>query len=323
MKKLPLPPLDPLGSLAGVSVLVVGDVMLDTYLEGTVHRISPEAPIPVVLHERTRHVLGGAANAARAITALGGQATLIGTVGNESAGRRVQVLLTQAGVADKTLHERGRPTTEKQRIIGNLGHQLVRLDYEHIDPVSPATARSLLARIAKELPRHKALLLSDYAKGVFSPEMLQGCIRLAVKYRLPVLCDPKPRSASYLRAVAGATLLTPNLAEAQCLAHDAVPTAELGRRLQRATGGAVLVTLGGDGMALFEKGSEPVFFPALATGVVDVSGAGDTVAAVMALSLGAGLPLPIAASLASRAAAVVVEKAGTATVSSRELRSPR
>jgi D-beta-D-heptose 7-phosphate kinase/D-beta-D-heptose 1-phosphate adenosyltransferase len=217
--------------------------------------------------------------------------------------------------------ERGRPTTEKQRVIGNLGHQLVRLDYERTDSISVATEKALLARVAKELPAHGALLISDYAKGVLSPRTLASCIALARRRRVPVLCDPKPRDPSYLKAVSGVTLLTPNLGEAQRLAGSDVAVADLGLRLKRATGGAVLVTMGADGMALFPTKGEMKHFPALAKGVVDVSGAGDTVAGVMALATAAGLTLLEGAVLASRAAAIVVEKPGTATVTLRELRA--
>ncbi len=302
------------------AVLVLGDAMLDTYVSGHVARISPEAPVPVVQFEKKLHVPGGAANAAANVSSLGGEATLIGVCGKDRSGAMLVSLLKKHGVRLHLLEDRSRCTTEKERVVAGDGHQLVRVDYEKIHALGTSMEKRLLSLLRRELPRHRVLLLSDYAKGVFHPSFLRACLAAARKAKIPVILDPKPSGADYLRHTQGVALLTPNRHEAQMLADDrdrpmAAVTAALAKKLST----AVLSTLGGDGMLLASANGDIRSYPALATGVVDVSGAGDTVAATLALSLAAEAGLEDAVDLANRAASVVVEKAGTAVLTSDEL----
>lgn len=301
------------------SVLVVGDVMLDAYFSGSVDRISPEAPIPVVHFRGKMSFPGGAANAARNIAALGGRATLIGIRGSDAAGAELETLLRKDNVRAQLLVDARRPTTQKQRIVAGSSHQIVRLDIEEHASPSDAQMRSLLKRIERALPKHDALLLSDYAKGMFSPAFLRACIALARRRKKPVILDPKPLDASYLPAARGVTLITPNRREALLLAGraDASPE-EAGRMLAKSLKTDVLLTLGADGMLLLSRGAMERF-PAQMREVADVSGAGDTVTAVLALTLGLKGNLRDAVDLSNRAAGIVVGKAGTATLTGPEL----
>lgn len=304
------------------AVLVVGDAMLDTYVEGSVDRVSPEAPIPVVRQTSARHVLGGAANTAQNVCALGGTAFFVGVCGRDPAGERLQSLLRSGSLRVSLFTDPARRTTEKQRVLGSGNHQIVRVDYEDACPLSRAMERKVLAAIKRHLPRCGALLLSDYAKGVCTPAVLRGAIALARAARVPVILDPKPRGAEYLGAIRGLSLLTPNLKEAMVLAS--VPTddpAFLGRTLARKLRCPVLITLGAEGMLLTSPSGKSMALPALRNDIADVSGAGDTVAATVALSLAAGATLDDAVDLANRAASVVVAKPGTATLGAEELLS--
>jgi D-beta-D-heptose 7-phosphate kinase/D-beta-D-heptose 1-phosphate adenosyltransferase len=301
------------------SVLVLGDAMLDSYVGGEVNRISPEAPIPIVRFHSQRHVPGGAANAAANIASLGGRATLLGVRGADGAGKMLESLLKKHGVRSLLKADRGRMTTEKQRIVAGDAQQIVRVDYEHTHALSAAAEKALLTSLQRELRRHDVLLLSDYAKGIFRPEFLQACIAAGRKARVPVILDPKPDGPGYLASARGVTLITPNRGEAQILAGTRSGSIKsIAPLLSKKLKAAVLCTLGGDGMLLAE-GKMLQVFPAAATGVVDVSGAGDTVAATIALALAAGAPLSDAIDLSNRAAGVVVEKAGTATAWPAEL----
>jgi rfaE bifunctional protein kinase chain/domain len=302
------------------SVLVLGDVMLDTYVAGDVTRISPEAPIPVVLQRSRRHVPGGAANAGANIASLGGRATVVGVVGSDSAGKELAGLLNKLGVRSALVQDAKRVTTEKQRVTGNSGHQLVRIDHEDVHALPSAVERKLLQALKRELRKHDVLLLSDYAKGVFSPALLKSCIAAARKARVPVILDPKPHGPDYVSSIRGVVLVTPNRAEANVLAGGGSKSIRtVAHAIARRIAAPVLCTLGPDGMMLVSPKNEILGFPALASGVVDVSGAGDTVASTVALSLAAGALLHDAVDIANRAASVVVEKAGTATLTSAEL----
>lgn len=302
------------------SVLVVGDVMLDTYFSGSVDRISPEAPIPVVHFREKMSFPGGAANAARNIAALGARATLLGFTGDDDAGRELNGLVKRDKVRSLLLADAQRSTTQKQRIVAGSSHQIVRLDIEEQSSPSPAQVRSLLRRIERELPKHDILLLSDYAKGVFSPAMLRSCVALARRKKKPVVLDPKPLDSSYLAAARGVTLMTPNRREASLLIGraDAAPE-EAGKLLARALKTDVLLTLGADGMFLVRSRGGSEHFPSQVREVSDVSGAGDTVVAVLAVALGLKGKLLDAVDLSNRAAGIVVGKAGTATVTPAEL----
>ncbi len=311
-----------LGQFKNVAVLVVGDAMLDTYIDGDVHRLSPEAPIPVLHATGHRSMPGGAANAAVNVASLGGSVSLLGMIGNDASGKFLTKLLKSAGVKSLLQTDGRISTIEKQRYVTGGYHQLLRVDHEIVQVPSVADQKKLLTVFAKELPRHQVVLLSDYAKGVLTPAMLEQCIALANKAGIPVILDPKPRDASYLSHARGATLLTPNRPEASILTGGhADDLDDAAVQCVRATGGSVLFTLGAEGMLLASPRSKPKSFPAETKQVVDVSGAGDTVAAVLALGLGAKGELNAVVDLANRAAGLVVSKAGTARVNVEELRS--
>ncbi|MDD5103158.1 MAG: PfkB family carbohydrate kinase [Candidatus Peribacteraceae bacterium] len=302
------------------SVLVVGDVMLDTYFSGSVDRISPEAPIPVVHFREKASFPGGAANAARNIVALGARATLIGLKGKDAPGAELEALLRKGKVRSRLLVDAQRFTTQKQRIVAGSSHQIVRLDFEEQSSPSPAQVRALLQYVERELPKHDVLLLSDYAKGVFSPAVLRACIALARRKKKPVVLDPKPLDASYLVAARGVTLITPNRREALLLTGRADLSAEeAGKLLAGALKTDVLLTLGADGMLLAHPRKAPERFSTFVREVADVSGAGDTVVAVLAVALGLKGKLLDAVDLSNRAAGIAVGKAGTATVTPAEL----
>ena len=310
----------------GKRILCLGDVMLDRFQYGRIDRISPEAPVPVVRMVDSRAMLGGAGNVARNIVSLGGEAVLVGLVGDDAAGREVAALIAASpGLEDANLRSATRPTVAKTRIIA--GHQhVVRLDEEVTDGVSEADAAAVRARVLAMLPGCHALVISDYAKGLLSAEVVGHAIAAARGLGLPVLVDPKRESFAFYR---GATVLTPNLRElrAAASAHRPGLPAETDTELAAAAralmaeaeAGAILVTRSEKGMLLVEAAGGVHTVPAHAREVFDVSGAGDTVIAVVALAVAAGHALPRAMRIANAAAGVVVGKLGTATLDIAEL----
>lgn len=309
-----------IGSFKNASVLVVGDVMLDTYLRGSVERVSPEAPIPVLRCDERESLPGGAANAARNVAVLGGKVSLIGVRGADAAGDEVERLLKEEGVRPLLVKERGRPTTEKQRLLGSATHQMVRIDFENDEPISKPLAKKILEKVEREIAQHDVLLLSDYSKGVFTPDVLKQCIALAKKNNVPVILDPKPRDASYLESVRGVTLITPNRNEGFLLDGFTSSSVEkTAKNLASSLKANVLFTLGSDGMMLVSEKGKVSSFPIMAREVADVTGAGDTVSATIALSLAAKGDLSDAIELANYAAGVAVSKAGAAIVTPEEL----
>ena len=307
--------------LVGRRVLIVGDVMLDEFVWGSVSRISPEAPVPVVeVTGRSDH-LGGAGNVASNVRSLGGEAVLVGVVGRDAAGARVREALAASGVVDR-LVEAGpsRRTTLKTRIVAH-GQQVVRADQEDISELPRSLETQLLREVGRELASVAAIVISDYQKGVVSASLLRRLLPLARRRRVPVLVDPKPRHFRFYR---GASVVTPNQLEAEQVTglRLSVPAelAAAGRRmLSLLACNAVLVTRGEHGLSLFERGRPPAHVPAAAREVFDVTGAGDSVIAVLALALAAGATLPEAAVLANAAAGVVVGKLGTAQATPAEL----
>jgi D-beta-D-heptose 7-phosphate kinase/D-beta-D-heptose 1-phosphate adenosyltransferase len=303
-----------------VRVAVVGDVMLDEYLDGSVTRISPEAPVPVHLVTKTFHVPGGAANAALNVQLAGGEALLFSVTGDDDARRLLLAILGKDKVdCANMVPVSDRPTVRKTRITANSQHQLVRVDWERVHAITPETRAILVAGLRQAT--FDAVLLSDYGKGTLTPELLAEVIALAQDRKVPVIVDPKGRDYAKYR---GATLITPNRKEAcDALGLDAAGTEtaeELGRQLQRTFGlENVLVTLGPKGMLLVPKAGEAVALPAIAREVFDVSGAGDTVVALMALGLAARTKLVDAMHVANTAAAVVVGKWGTQPIYAHEL----
>jgi rfaE bifunctional protein kinase chain/domain len=306
----------PIPDTAKARVLIVGDVMLDRYWFGEVSRISPEAPVPVVKVERVEERPGGAANVARNVSALGARATLLSVVGNDEAGRTLSRLLDAEGIST-SLHEDAQlSTTVKLRVIGRQ-QQLLRIDFE----TWPAheVLRAKLAEFESRLPDCDVVILSDYGKGGLAH--IAQMIKLARAAGKPVLVDPK--GEDYAR-YAGATLLTPNRSELRQVVGRWADEAELAEKVRQLREElsleALLVTRSEDGMTLF-KASGSLHEPALAREVYDVSGAGDTVIATLAVMLAAGLDLASAMRLANRAAGIVVGKLGTATCTLAELKA--
>ena len=305
-----------------VRLLVIGDLVLDEYVWGDVERVSPEAPVPVVHVREETVMLGGAANAARNVVALGGSVECCSVIGSDAAGRRIVELLKELGVDPEGLVEvEGRPTTRKTRIIAR-SQQVVRFDRETFDPPPPAAGRELLAAIDRSAARVQGVIVEDYGKGVLSRQIAESAMRLFRDANLPVAVDPKADLSHYQ----GAALVKPNLREAEELsgirAHSEDDLRRIATRLQRVMGGAtVVVTRGHDGMSLFEGGGPGVHVPTVAREVFDVQGAGDTAIAALTLALRAGGSLLEAAVIANAASGVVVSKVGTATASPAEVKA--
>jgi rfaE bifunctional protein kinase chain/domain len=309
---------------SGLRIGVLGDLMLDELLRGQATRISPEAPVPVVLMRDPRHrevFPGGAGNVAANVAALGGRPVVFGAVGDDDAGRRLKALLADRGIdAGSVVAEPGRITPHKTRIVAHQ-HQLVRLDVEQPRPVSEHSARLLARRFARRVADLDALIISDYLKGSVTTE-LAGAISASARRRgIPVLVDPKPEHPEVCE---GATVATPNLHEAEQMARTALGDAESRQAaapsLRSALGcSALLITRGGDGMTLVDSEGGLAEIPSLPRPVYDVTGAGDTVIAVMALALAAGASLLEASRLANIAGGSVVLKFGTAVITPEEL----
>lgn len=313
---------DAVGTLRGHRVLVIGDLMLDEYLHGEVHRISPEAPVPIVEVRQRERRLGGAANTAANIQRMGGVATLVGVVGDDSGAGSMRDTLKQVGMTAFTCVDASRPTTKKTRLVAHV-QQIVRIDDESRAPITGAVAREVIEVIDGQIATASAVVISDYAKGVVTAEIAQAAITRAHRLGIPVIVDPKQRDFSIYR---GATVITPNLSELEKAA--AAPTSTLAE-IERAVrliapvvdGTALLVTRSADGMTLYRGGDQRHHVPAHAREVFDVTGAGDTVVATLALALAARLPMEQAMDLASIAAGIVVSKRGTSTVTPDELRA--
>jgi len=316
-------PLDPaaLGRLPGRRVLVVGDVIVDRYLHGRVERISPEAPVPVVRLEGEELRPGGAANVAVNLRALGVEVDLVAVVGRDGGAERLGGLLRDAGVDPSgLLPVTGRPTTVKSRVLARH-QQVLRLDEEDDHPVPDDVARALVDRAVELLGRAEALVVSDYAKGLLDGRSLPVLLGEAAARGVPVVIDPKIR---HFELYSPATVITPNQAElARATAREIRSPGEVAAAAREVHGrlrlAAVLVTRGEEGMLLVPREGEPLEIPALAREVYDVTGAGDTVTAVLAAGLAAGFDLPQAARWANLAAAVAVGRLGTAAVSREEL----
>jgi len=297
-----------------VRLLVAGDVMLDRYWSGSTSRISPEAPVPVVNVRGAEHRAGGAANVALGLAALGARPRLMGRVGRDEAAAILERLLDQAGVVCAFERDPSRATITKLRVISHH-QQMIRLDFE--DPADAAAALPLPA-FREQLPEVDAVVLSDYGKGaLFKVQELIQAARTAGKL---VLVDPKQADFSVYR---DATILTPNRGEFERAAGPCRSEAELVEKgaamVERLGWQALLITRGEEGMTLLERGWPPVHIPALAQEVFDVTGAGDTVIAVLAAAAAAGESWGKAAALANLAAGIAVGKLGTATVTLAEL----
>ena len=307
--------------MARARVLVVGDVMLDQFTIGRVTRISPEAPVPVVAFERDEFRAGGAANVALNVRALRAHVDLIGLVGADEAASRLRELLSVADVhASGIVTDETRRTTTKVRIVTTRNQQVARVDYESEEAAPEPVEDALIQQLQDRIRRAGAVIVSDYLKGLITRRLMASVIATAQQHGVPVLVDPK---IPHLDHYAGATIVTPNHHEAEVATHLRIRTDEDAERAaamfrERARCDGVLITRGEHGMWLAYGGVEG-HLPATAREVSDVTGAGDTVVATLALAIAAGATAAEAAQLANEAAGIVVAKFGPATVTPGEL----
>jgi D-beta-D-heptose 7-phosphate kinase/D-beta-D-heptose 1-phosphate adenosyltransferase len=297
-------------------VLVVGDVMIDEWVWGNVSRISPEAPVPVVAVSGHSFTLGGAGNVACNLRAIGARVGFAAAVGNDAEGRRACEILDQLGVdRGAVITVDDRPTTRKTRIVAH-NQQVVRSDWESTEPLEPSDRVRLAASVARTAAQYDAVILSDYAKGVFSRDIVDAASGARI-----VAADPKPSNIDMFK---GVTCVAPNVHEASHASGVRITDDQTLERagsilLERLACRYVVITRGERGMALFGSQGERMLVPAVARTVFDVSGAGDTVIAVLTLALAADASIELALQLANFAAGAVVEKLGTATASPDEI----
>lgn len=304
------------------NILVIGDIIVDHFIWGTVSRISPEAPVPVVNVTRDDYMLGGAANVLHNVSSLGSRTSLCGVIGADEMGNRLLGMLDALSVpTDGVIRVRERPTIIKTRVIAQ-GQQVVRFDREEHGELAVEHLESVRRYLDENLKSFDAVIVSDYAKGMIS-QLLMEHLRdnTSGEQKIPIIVDPKPRRAERFK---GATIMTPNNHEAEMMSGIIIEDEEsLNKAVRKLREEflceAVLVTRGADGMVLSAGDGQLVSIPAKAREVYDVTGAGDTVAAVLALGVAVGLSYAAAAVLANYAASIVVGKVGTATVTDEEL----
>ncbi len=299
----------------GKRIGVIGDLMLDQFIWGDTERISPEAPVPVVLFEKESFSPGGAGNTASNIAALGGKVYVLGLIGKDEAGSRLLREFKKRGVDTrgiiKTLQK---PTTQKIRVI-TRGQQVVRIDKEKNDHINTQIEKEIVNCVSRQIKSWDSLIISDYAKGFVTKNLVNEIIKLAKKYQKPIIGDARPKHASYFKNI---TLLTPNYKEAiEITGIEDLKKA--GKAIQKQLKCDVLITQGSEGMTLFEKDKVRHFW-AKAREVFDVAGAGDTVVGTFALALIPGANFQEATIIANCAAGIVVGKPGVATVTSEELK---
>jgi D-beta-D-heptose 7-phosphate kinase/D-beta-D-heptose 1-phosphate adenosyltransferase len=306
----------------GRTVLIVGDLMLDHFVIGRVDRISPEAPVPVVQFDRDEFRLGGAANVAANVAALGGHVEIAGLVGADDSGRQLLEALSAAGIATQSIvTDASRPTTRKLRLVTTRNQQVARIDYECDADATGGLEARLVRSLREAVERADVVLISDYQKGVVTGAVARAAIDEARRRKRPALVDPKVPHIDYY---AGASLITPNHHEAEAVTLMRIRSADEARRAaqrfrERANCESVLVTRGEHGMWLLGPDGEHDL-PAEAREVSDVTGAGDTVIAAIALGLAGGGSLEAAARLANRAAGIAVSRFGPVAISAEELR---
>ena len=306
-----------LRSIERAKVLVVGDIMLDRYWFGDVERISPEAPVPIVSVNNSQERVGGAGNVALNVASLGGQCALLGVVGDDAAGAAVEHAASEAGIKHDFIVDQVAPTSIKQRIISR-NQQLIRADFEG-DPGQKSVS-ALLDSTRDKLRDYDAIVLSDYGKGAL--KQIEKIIEVGKNSNTPIFVDPKGDDFS---RYSGATMITPNLKEFELISGRVRDDADMEHKakeiIERYDLQQLLITLSDKGMKLFQRTAPPIHSPARSREVYDVSGAGDTVIAVMAMCLTSSIAPEDALRIANSAAGVVVSKLGTATVSMEELRA--
>ena len=312
-----------ISKFSDVKILVIGDLILDEFIWGDTSRISPEAPVPVVLVERESLMPGGAANVANNISALGAKAYLAGVIGKDAHGRQLETILKNKGVdLEGVISDSERPTTLKTRVVARH-QQVVRIDRERSGHLSAALGKELSDYIKEKINEVDGIIIEDYGKGAITPAILKEIIPLAKKREKIITVDPKEEHFSYYR---GVTAITPNRKEAEAMggltAKDDSSLNKLGKSLlERLKLQAALITLGESGMRVFERGGKITQIPTVAQEVFDVSGAGDTVIATFTAALCAGAKMIEAAHISNFAGGIVVGKVGVASTSQAELKA--
>ena len=310
-----------ISSFRDKKILVIGDLILDEFIWGKVSRISPEAPVPVVWVDNESFMPGGASNVANNINSLGGKAYIVGVVGNDERAGILKGELEHRGVnIDGIFTDPQRPTILKTRVIAHQ-QQVVRIDKEKVEPLRDSSIKKIVSFIEGAIDEVDGLIVEDYGKGLITPKLLEKVIPIAKKKRKIIAVDPKEEHFSYYK---GVTLLTPNNAEASRAAgfeiKDKATLKKVGLELlKKLKVRVLLITLGEEGMMVFEKGKPPKKIETIAQEVFDVSGAGDTVASTYTLSLISGANPIQAAHIANCAAGVVVGKVGIAVVTQDEI----
>lgn len=303
-------------------IIVAGDLMLDQYIRGSVTRLSPEAPVPVVQVSQDSLLPGGAGNVAVNLASLGANVEVLGVIGEDEAGSRLRLEFAAQGIeAGRVYSDRSRVTSQKCRVIAER-QQVIRYDRESSGPLDSPIEDALLKSLARAAIDADAVILSDYGKGVITPSLLKAAIGLCRGRKIPITVDPK---VEHFQLYRGVTCITPNVSEAfagmrQSVKSGVEPLTDLGRAiLSKLRCASLLITRGPDGMSLFARNGSVKHIPTRAREVFDVTGAGDTVIAALTLGLAAGLGPSDAASLANCAAGIVVGKLGTASASPKEL----
>jgi D-glycero-beta-D-manno-heptose-7-phosphate kinase len=305
-----------------VKVLVIGDLMIDEYLWGSVDKISPEAPVPVVCIKKETHTLGGAGNVIHNLVAMGAIVSAVGTAGTGKTGQMIFEKLEDLGIeTDGIISEPQRPTTRKTRVIAS-NQQVLRIDKEIKKNINADTLEKLVKIVKKKILDVNVIILSDYDKGLITKKLVKQVVKLARQYNILTLADPKALNFSKYESV---STLTPNKKEAGLAANidiesskDIIAAGEI--IMEKVNLEKLLITCGKDGMVLFEKGGKPYIIESQAQQVFDVSGAGDTVISLLGLGLAAGATFKESAMIANAAAGIVVAKLGTATASVQELK---
>jgi len=301
-----------------VKVLLIGDFMLDHYIQGTVSRISPEAPVPVVNVNKETFSLGGAGNVATNVSSLGGHVKFIFVAGKQYE-QAINALLEDKKIDGSAVYDDTRKTTIKKRIIG-MNQQLLRLDYEDTHQINDEIHNKIIKEIEKNISETDIIIISDYAKGLLTEKLTKKIIEIGNKNNIKTIIDPKPQTMQHCK---NCFLITPNHFEAS--GHVGIHEENgdriimIGEKIQNELNCNVLITRGEKGMALFESNKKPFLLKTEAKQVYDVTGAGDTVTTIIALSVGAGAPLKEAIELANRGAGIVVGKRGTASLTPEEL----
>ena len=305
----------------GQRILCLGDVMLDDFIYGEVTRISPEAPVPVLQQTRSRHMPGGAANTARNLAALGARTRLISLIGADETGATLKASLAETDGVDPHFFEDAECTTTRKTRLISGGQQLLRLDHDMTGQASAETIEAMLEAIPEAIDGATAVLISDYAKGVISPDLIAAILQASHIHNVPVIVDPK---GSDIARYGPVDLLKPNAAELSAMVEmptgtDTEIEAALDMAMELSAAKAILVTRAGLGLSYQEREGKPIHCRGVERAVFDVSGAGDTTLAALGIALSSGAPLKEAAEFALLASGLAVEKAGTAVLTPAEL----